>query len=224
MPDGKAPGRLCAARRRGQGRARQGRSGDLRAWRRHAVALADVGHRPRRAHHRAHQHDPAGHFRARQPRVRFRQGGVSAAHGGGERFRSMPPICAAPDGQPLPGFRDRAIVDVRRRADRADRRRLRRFRAGVESGRSEVLADASRPSKERAEALRREGADFVVAVMHAERNQAYEVIATHTVDVALTGHTHDLFMNFDGRSVLVEVGLRCPLRGRDRHRHRGEGD
>ena len=31
-----------------------------------------------------------------------------------------------PDGQPLPGFKDRAIVDVRRRAHRADRRGLRR--------------------------------------------------------------------------------------------------
>ena len=32
--------------------------------------------------------------------------------------------------------------------------------------------------KAQAEALRREGADFVVAVVHADREQDYELIAT----------------------------------------------
>ena len=76
--------RLRAVGRRGEGRTRQGRPRDFRARRRHAVAVADVGHRRRRAHHRADQHDPARHLRARQPRVRFRQGGVLQAHGRGQ--------------------------------------------------------------------------------------------------------------------------------------------
>src|SRR5262249_3397646 len=58
--------------------------------------------------------------------------------------------------------------------------------------------------KEHAEALRREGADFVVAVVHADRKQDYEIVATRSVDLLLTGHDHDLFINFDGRNAIVE--------------------
>ena len=94
-----------SAPRRGEG------ARDPGAWRRHAFPVADVGARPRRAYHRAHQHDRARHLRARQPRVRFRQGDVSASAWARPSFRSMRPICAMPDGAPLPGFKDRAIVD-----------------------------------------------------------------------------------------------------------------
>ena len=46
-----------------------------------------------------------------------------------------------PDGKPLPGFRDRAIVDARRRAHRAHRRHLRRHAARLEPGRPAIPAD-----------------------------------------------------------------------------------
>jgi 5'-nucleotidase/UDP-sugar diphosphatase len=58
--------------------------------------------------------------------------------------------------------------------------------------------------KEQAEALRRAGADFVVAVMHAERTQARDLLATRAVDLILTGHSHDLFVNYDGRTATME--------------------
>ncbi len=58
--------------------------------------------------------------------------------------------------------------------------------------------------KEQAETLRREGADFVVAVIHATREQGYEIFRTGTVDLLLTGHTHDLFIEYDGRTAMVE--------------------
>jgi 5'-nucleotidase / UDP-sugar diphosphatase len=107
------------------------------------------------------------------------------------------------DGKPLPGFQDRSIVAV----------------DGVRIGLTGATFDDSvrasdpgdlkfRPTvatmKEEAELLRREGADFVVAVMHASREQGYEVAANRAVDLVLTGHTHDLFINYDGRSALVE--------------------
>jgi 5'-nucleotidase/UDP-sugar diphosphatase len=41
-------------------------------------------------------------------------------------------------------------------------------------------------------------------VMHADRRQAFELAETHTVDVILTGHNHDLFLDFDGRTLMVE--------------------
>jgi len=54
------------------------------------------------------------------------------------------------------------------------------------------------------EALRRDGVDLVVVVMHADRLQALELARTNVADVILTGHTHDLFMDFDGRTLAVE--------------------
>jgi 2',3'-cyclic-nucleotide 2'-phosphodiesterase (5'-nucleotidase family) len=58
--------------------------------------------------------------------------------------------------------------------------------------------------KDAAEALRRDGADFVVAVVHASREQDYAIFATRTVDLLLSGHDHDLFVEFDGRNAMVE--------------------
>jgi 5'-nucleotidase / UDP-sugar diphosphatase len=57
---------------------------------------------------------------------------------------------------------------------------------------------------EQAEALRREGADFVVAVAHVTREQGYEAFRGRAVDLILTGHTHDLFIEYDGRTAMVE--------------------
>ncbi len=40
--------------------------------------------------------------------------------------------------------------------------------------------------------------------MHADRTQTLELARTNAADVILTGHTHDLFIDFDGRTVAVE--------------------
>lgn len=108
-----------------------------------------------------------------------------------------------PDGRPLPQFKDRDIVTV----------------GGVRIGLTGAAYDDSprlsspgdlkfAPSvatmKREAETLRREGADFVVVVMHAERSHGAELMATHAADLVLTGHNHDLFINFDGRNGMVE--------------------
>src|SRR5215470_6511894 len=108
-----------------------------------------------------------------------------------------------PDGAPLPSFKDRAIVT----------------RDGVRIGLTGATYDdsprVSSPQdlrfaptvatiKEQAETLRREGADFVVAVVHADRRQDYDIMATRTVDLLLSGHNHDLFIEYDGRSAVVE--------------------
>ena len=74
--------------------------------------------------------------------------------------------------------------------------------------------------KEQGAALRKEGADFVVAVMHADRSQAVELSATNAADLILTGHNHDLFVQYDGRVAMAEFELRRPLRDHDRRRHR----
>ena len=109
----------------------------------------------------------------------------------------------APDGKPLPNFRDRSIVTI----------------DGVRIGLTGTTFDGTprisssedlqflptvSTTAEQAELLRKEGADFIVAVTHAERKQDYEMFATHTIDLVLTGHDHDLFINYDERDAMVE--------------------
>jgi 5'-nucleotidase/UDP-sugar diphosphatase len=107
------------------------------------------------------------------------------------------------DGLPLHGFEDRSIVTVGG------------VRIGLTGATYDDSARASSPEdlkflptvatmKAQAEALRRDGADFVVAVVHASREQGYAIFATRAVDLVLSGHTHDLFINFDGRNAMVE--------------------
>jgi 2',3'-cyclic-nucleotide 2'-phosphodiesterase (5'-nucleotidase family) len=109
----------------------------------------------------------------------------------------------AADGAPLPGFRDRAVVTFDG------------VRIGLTAATYDDAARTSSPgdlrflptvatAREQAEALRAEGADFAVAVVHASRRQDYALMATRAVDLVLSGHDHDLFVNFDGRTAAVE--------------------
>jgi 5'-nucleotidase/UDP-sugar diphosphatase len=108
-----------------------------------------------------------------------------------------------PDGAPLPGFEDRAVVTFDG------------VRIGLTGATYDDTPRASSPEdlkflptvatmKEQADALKREGADFVVAVMHAPRRQTYDLMAARTIDLVLSGHNHDLFINYDGRNAVVE--------------------
>jgi 5'-nucleotidase / UDP-sugar diphosphatase len=107
------------------------------------------------------------------------------------------------DGQPLAGFSDRSIVTI----------------GGVRVGLAGAAYDdsprASDPGdlkflpsvatlNEQAAALRKDGADFVVAVAHVTREQGYELLRGRAFDLILTGHTHDLFIEYDGRTAMVE--------------------
>jgi 2',3'-cyclic-nucleotide 2'-phosphodiesterase (5'-nucleotidase family) len=117
------------------------------------------------------------------------------------------PIYAAnlrgPDGQPLAGIKDRGIVSFDG------------VRIGLTGATYDDSARASTPEdlqflptvasqKAQAEMLRHEGADFVAAVVHAERAQGYELVGTRAVDLILSGHNHDLFVNYDERNAMVE--------------------
>ena len=117
----------------------------------------------------------------------------------------------------FPGPRDR---DVRRRAHRAHRRDLRRHAAHVEPRRPEIPADRRAPSSAGRGCCASEGADFVVAVTHADRKQDYEMFATRThrsdPDRPRPRPVHQLRRpQRHGR-----VELRRALRHRDRRDHR----
>ncbi len=107
------------------------------------------------------------------------------------------------DGQPLPNFKDRSITTVDS------------VRIGLTGATYDETPRTSSPedltflptvatTKEAAETLRREGADFVVAVVHASREQDYAIFESRAVDLVLSGHDHDLFIEFDGRNAMVE--------------------
>jgi len=107
------------------------------------------------------------------------------------------------DGTPLPSFRDRSIVTVGG------------VRIGITGAGYDGTPHTSNPGDltflptvgtmaAQAEALRREGADFVLAVVHADRSQTLDMMLTRKIDLVLSGHNHDLYINFDGRSGIVE--------------------
>src|SRR5262245_15278458 len=115
----------------------------------------------------------------------------------------------AADGTPIPGFKDRAIVTFDG------------VRIGLTGATFEDTPRTSSPEdlkfaptvatmQEQGDALRREGADFVVAVMHATRGDALLLQAKRAADLILTGHTHDLFVNFDGINAIVESSYDAP--------------
>ena len=108
-----------------------------------------------------------------------------------------------PDGKPLAGFKDRAILNFGG------------VRVGVTGATADTSPQESSPGdlkftptvatvKQQAELLRREGADLVVAVVHANRREDYEIFGSNMVDLTLSGDDHDLFINYDGRAAVVE--------------------
>ena len=44
----------------------------------------------------------------------------------------------------------------------------------------------------------------MVAVAHVTREHGYELFRSNAVDLILTGHTHDLYINYDGDTAMVE--------------------
>ena len=107
------------------------------------------------------------------------------------------------DGRPLAGIKDRDIISFDG------------IRIGLVGGAHDNTPRMSNSEdlqflptvatmKAQAEALRRDGVDLVVVVMHADRKQGHDLAETHAADVILTGHNHDLFIGFDGRTLMVE--------------------
>ncbi len=54
--------------------------------------------------------------------------------------------------------------------------------------------------------LKQEGADITVAVVHADKATCQKLVTARAADIILSGHNHDLHINFDGRVSLTESG------------------
>jgi 5'-nucleotidase / UDP-sugar diphosphatase len=109
------------------------------------------------------------------------------------------------DGSPLPKHQDRALFDL----------------GGIKLGVVGLaLAATKKISAEnnlvfalemdtlaaQTKALRAEGADFIVACAHTPIDMDYEIARSGLVDVLLSGHDHDLRIEYDGKAVMVESG------------------
>ncbi|WGJ15848.1 bifunctional UDP-sugar hydrolase/5'-nucleotidase [Methylocapsa sp. D3K7] len=55
-----------------------------------------------------------------------------------------------------------------------------------------------------AEKARAAGADLVIAIVHADKATGAALMNSHAVDFILSGHNHDLHIDFDGRTALME--------------------
>ena len=109
------------------------------------------------------------------------------------------------DGSPIPGMKD--CRDLRRSArsrSASSASRSRRRRGMSQPGDIKFVLGDGRRCKAQATALRRQGADIVVAVTHTDRDMDYAIVRSRLVDVLLTGHDHDLAIGYDGRTVMVE--------------------
>jgi 5'-nucleotidase/UDP-sugar diphosphatase len=107
------------------------------------------------------------------------------------------------DGSPVPGHQDRSI------------REFDGVKIGITGIAYENSARLSSPEDlkflpairttgEQAGKLRQEGADFVCAVLHCDRGDAFLLQFSRTAELVLTGHTHDLFINYDDETAIVE--------------------
>jgi 5'-nucleotidase/UDP-sugar diphosphatase len=109
-----------------------------------------------------------------------------------------------PDGSPVAGFADTAMLEF----------------DGIKVGVVGLVGDhsyaVSSPGDlkiagtvdtalSQAKALRADGADIVVAVAHAQRNQDIAMAHNGAIDLVLSGDTHDLLLHYDGRAILAEA-------------------
>jgi 2',3'-cyclic-nucleotide 2'-phosphodiesterase (5'-nucleotidase family) len=57
-----------------------------------------------------------------------------------------------------------------------------------------------------AKALRAKGVDFIVALVHADRETGFKLAESRAADLILSGHDHDLRVIYDGRVATMESG------------------
>ncbi len=67
------------------------------------------------------------------------------------------------------------------------------------------FSSSARTTARLAAKLRKQGADLIVVVAHANRRIDRELIAEKTADVLLSGDDHDLQLSYDGKRVFVEA-------------------
>jgi 2',3'-cyclic-nucleotide 2'-phosphodiesterase (5'-nucleotidase family) len=108
------------------------------------------------------------------------------------------------DGQPVPGFQDTSLRDVGgvkvgfvgiTAEDSPEK---------ASPGKAYVFAPSLDTTVAKAKELREQGADVVVAVVHAAQNVDRAIVDSRAADIVLSGDDHDLTVFYDGRTVYAE--------------------
>jgi 2',3'-cyclic-nucleotide 2'-phosphodiesterase (5'-nucleotidase family) len=108
------------------------------------------------------------------------------------------------DGKPIPGFKDMEIREVS--GLKLGIIGLTAEDSPVKSspGDGLVFAPTFDTAVARAEELRAQGADMIIAVAHANRAVDLRLFNSGAFDIILSGDDHDLALFFDGKTVLAE--------------------
>ena len=107
------------------------------------------------------------------------------------------------EGRPLPNTKDRSIITFNG---------VRIGLTGIAHNETPRMSSPEtlkfgptvRTAIDQSKALRAEGADFVVTVLHANRSQGVELASANAADLILTGHNHDLLVSYDISHAMVE--------------------
>ena len=79
--------------------------------------------------------------------------------------------------------------------------------AGTKSRPGDLRFASIRETAEQQSALlRKAGADIIVLVSHSNRATDTELMNAGVADVILSGDDHDIFLNYNGKSAVVEAG------------------
>lgn len=106
-------------------------------------------------------------------------------------------------GTPLPRHQDQLVVDV-------DGLKIALIgvaydRTPAVSNSGDLVFSRTIPTvRQRAQLARAGGADLVVAIVHADKETGAALLNGHVADLVLSGHNHDLHIDFDGRTALME--------------------
>ena len=107
-------------------------------------------------------------------------------------------------GQRLPGFEDALMLDVQ--GVKIGVFGVLTEESDVTSTLGDLVLSPALPSAlEQAKKLRESGAQLVVAVAHVPRSADRQLFESRAADLILSGDDHDLMLQFDGRTVLVEL-------------------
>ena len=110
------------------------------------------------------------------------------------------------DGTPLAGFLDTKIVEI----------------GGVKVGLTGAALDTTAEltavtgltfapavdtMRAAGKALKAAGADITVAVVHADKAQGQRLLGARAADIILSGHNHELQIDYDGRGLIAESAV-----------------
>jgi len=119
------------------------------------------------------------------------------------RFSILAANLREADGSPLPGHEDSLVLTIASRTIVLIGAAYDATRAASRPGDLQFAPTVS-TIIERASSARAQGADFIAAIIHADRKTGSEIMKSGAVDLVLSGHNHDLHIDFDGRTAFME--------------------